>query len=106
MFREEGHVATATGSLRGAREALGKGPFDLVLLDWMLPDGDGIALCTELRDRRPPLPVIMLTARGEAHDRIVGLKAGADDYVVKPFDVAELVARVEAVHRRVSHWHQ
>jgi two-component system phosphate regulon response regulator PhoB len=76
---------------------------DLVILDWMLPRLSGIELCRRLR-RRPEtahLPVIMLTARGEEHDRLRGLETGADDYVTKPFSPAELIARVRAVLRRV-----
>jgi DNA-binding response OmpR family regulator len=73
---------------------------DLVLLDLVLPGPDGLAILRRVRQLRPALPVIMLTARGEEQDRVAGLKSGADDYVVKPFGVAELLARVEAVIRR------
>jgi len=73
---------------------------DLVLLDLVLPGPDGLAILRRVRQLRPALPVIMLTARGEEQDRVAGLKSGADDYVVKPFGVAELLARVEAVLRR------
>lgn len=73
---------------------------DLALLDIMMPKMDGLALLTELRRARPSLPVIFLTARGEGEDRVRGLRLGADDYVVKPFGVEELIARVEAVLRR------
>ena len=78
--------------------------FDLVLLDWMLPGLSGIELCRRLRLRRETesLPVIMLTARGEETERVRGLSTGADDYVVKPFSVPELLARVKALLRRVS----
>ena len=72
---------------------------DLVLLDVMLPDGSGYDACRELR-RQSEVPIIMLTARGEETDRIVGLEVGADDYVVKPFSARELVARIRAVLRR------
>ena len=72
---------------------------DLVLLDVMLPDGSGYDVCRELR-RGSEVPIIMLTARGEETDRIVGLEVGADDYVVKPFSARELVARIRAVLRR------
>ena len=78
-------------------------PPDLLILDWMLPQLSGLELCRRLR-RRPEtahLPVIMLTARGEEHDRLRGLETGADDYVTKPFSPAELIARVRAVLRRV-----
>jgi DNA-binding response OmpR family regulator len=74
---------------------------DLILLDVMLPDGSGFDVCRELR-RDSRVPIIMLTARGEETDRIVGLELGADDYVVKPFSAREVVARIRAVLRRVS----
>ncbi len=73
---------------------------DLILLDLILPDLDGLEILREVRATRPTLPVIILTARGEEADRVKGLRLGADDYVVKPFSVAELLARVEAVLRR------
>ncbi len=73
---------------------------DLILLDLVLPGGDGISILREVRLTRPTLPVIILTARGEEADRVQGLRRGADDYVVKPFSVRELLARVEAVLRR------
>lgn len=73
---------------------------DLVLLDLVLPGRDGMKLLGDLREARPSLPVIILTARGAEQDRVAGLKAGADDYVVKPFSARELLARVEAVLRR------
>ena len=82
-------------------EALAAPPVDLVLLDLGLPDGDGLDVCRELR-RRGGVAIIAVTARGEERDRVVGLRTGADDYVVKPFGVAELYARIEAVMRRVG----
>jgi len=75
-------------------------PFDLVVLDVMLPKKSGFDVCRELRAARPRLPVLMLTARGQIEDKVVGLKLGADDYLVKPFHMSELVARVEALLRR------
>jgi len=77
-----------------------KRDYDLLLLDLILPRGDGFEILTRVRATRPTLPVIILTARGEEADRIRGLQLGADDYVVKPFSVKELLARVEAVLRR------
>ena len=76
-------------------------PADLVLLDVRLPDIDGFAVCRELRTRSD-VPIIMVTAKGEEIDRVVGLELGADDYVVKPFGLRELVARIRAVSRRTS----
>jgi DNA-binding response OmpR family regulator len=83
----------------GVRMALQK-PCDLVLLDLVLPGGDGLEVLGQIRREKPTLPVIVLTARGEEYDRVRGLRLGADDYVVKPFSVDELLARVEAVLRR------
>jgi two-component system, OmpR family, phosphate regulon response regulator PhoB len=93
-------VVAATGS--AAEEALASASFDLVLLDWMLPEISGIELCRRIRQRAETrtLPVIMLTARGEESDRVRGFSTGADDYVVKPFSVNEMMARVKALLRR------
>jgi DNA-binding response OmpR family regulator len=82
---------------RGTIEA-----FDLVLLDLMLPDIDGIEVCRRLRQARPSLPILMLTARGSEDDKVAGLEAGADDYVTKPFAVRELLARIDAMGRRAA----
>lgn len=76
------------------------GSFDLLVLDVMLPDGSGFDLCRDLRQLRIETPVLILSARGEAVDKVVGLKLGADDYLGKPFDMMELLARVEALLRR------
>jgi len=88
----------AHASTAGA--ALAAEPADLVLLDLGLPDGDGIEVCRKLRRRDQRVAIIAVTARGEEHDIVVGLHTGADDYVVKPFSMAELRARIEAVMRR------
>lgn len=95
----EGFEPTVAGSLGDAREAFQRTEPDVVLLDVMLSDGDGRDLCREIR-RGSDVPIIMLTARGEEVDRIVGLELGADDYVVKPFSAGELVARIRAILRR------
>jgi len=84
----------------GLAKALHGGEVDLVLLDLVLPGADGLSVLAEIRKARPTLPVIVLTARGEERDRVHGLRQGADDYVVKPFSVRELLARVDAVLRR------
>ncbi len=76
------------------------GSYDLLILDLMLPDRDGVAITQELRAKRVPTPVLMLTARGAVEDRVAGLNAGADDYLTKPFAMAELLARVGALLRR------
>lgn len=76
------------------------GVYDVIVLDWMLPDLDGIAVCRELRAAGDTTPILMLTARGELRERVLGLDAGADDYLVKPFELDELLARVRALVRR------
>jgi two-component system OmpR family response regulator len=78
-------------------------PYDVLLLDWMLPDLDGVSVCKRLRALGVTTPVLMLTARGDVRDRIHGLDAGADDYLSKPFDLDELLARLRALHRRTSY---
>ena len=95
-LRREGFEVerAATGA-----EALAAAPADLVLLDLRLPDLDGLDVCRELRERSG-VPIIVVTARGEEADRVVGLELGADDYVVKPFGLRELIARIRAVSRR------
>ena len=98
----EGHSADWVGRLDRAREHLDAAPYDLVLLDLMLPDGRGIAFLRDLRRRGDVTPVIILTALDQISDRIEGLNAGADDYLTKPFDLAELSARLAAVARRYS----
>ncbi len=82
------------------RELALREDYDLLLLDLNLPGGDGLDILTAVRERQSALPVILLTARGAEEDRVRGLKLGADDYVVKPFSVSELMARIEAVLRR------
>jgi two-component system, OmpR family, response regulator RegX3 len=97
----EGFEPTVAGSLAEGRDAFARGGPEVVLLDVMLPDGDGRDLCREIRAGSDAI-IVMLTARGEEVDRIVGLELGADDYVVKPFSAGELVARIRAIQRRGS----
>jgi DNA-binding response OmpR family regulator len=92
-------VVEAADGIQGLEQAVRLG-VDLVLLDLLLPGRDGMSVLAELRKIRPTLPVIILTARGTEDDRVLGLKRGADDYVIKPFSARELLARVEAVLRR------
>jgi DNA-binding response OmpR family regulator len=99
-LRGEGFDTEVAGTVAQALELARNNP-DLVLLDVMLPDGSGLDVCRELR-RSSQVPIIMLTARGEESDRIVGLELGADDYVVKPFSAREVVARIRAVLRRAE----
>ena len=96
----EGYGVFETGDGRDGLETAIKVECDLILLDLALPGVDGMDILKEVRRTRPTLPVIVLTARGEEDDRVRGLRHGADDYVVKPFSVKELLARVEAVLRR------
>ena len=98
-FGRNGLQAAAVGDGKAMWRALSGGHFDLVVLDVMLPGDDGLTLCRELR-AKSDLPVIMLTARGDETDRIVGLEMGADDYLPKPFNPRELLARINAVLRR------
>ena len=90
---------TAADGEDGLQRALEEKP-DLLLLDIMLPKLDGLAVCAELRRRSNPVPVLMLTAKGQVEDRVEGLDVGADDYLVKPFSIRELLARVRALLRR------
>jgi two-component system alkaline phosphatase synthesis response regulator PhoP len=99
LTREGYAVENAADGERGLERAAGEA-FDLVLLDLMLPRMSGFDVCRELRRRGVATPVIMLTARGQIADKVAGLKLGADDYVTKPFDMAELLARIEANLRR------
>jgi len=87
---------------RRALDLLGREAFDAVLLDVMMPGMDGLLVLKALRARWPSLPVIMLTAKGDETDRVVGLELGADDYLAKPFSPRELLARIKAVLRRAS----
>ena len=98
----EGYEVSTAPSAEDGKLLLAEESFDLIILDWMLPDMSGIELCAELRrnGKTPSIPILMLTARGEEADRVRGLSTGADDYVVKPFSVPELMARVKALLRR------
>lgn len=102
QIRADGHSVDPVMRLDEAEEALRLSPYDLVLLDLMLPDGRGIPFLTALRARGDVTPVIILTALDQVSDRIAGLQAGADDYIVKPFDLAELSARIGSVSRRYT----
>jgi len=99
---QAGHKVTAADDAEGALQYLKTTLPDVILLDWMLPGMSGLDLCRRLRaDKRyQPVPIIMLTARGEEQDRVSGLDTGADDYITKPFSPRELVSRIRAVLRR------
>jgi two-component system alkaline phosphatase synthesis response regulator PhoP len=101
-FEFEGYqVITASDGIEGIRRALEESP-DLVVLDVMMPRMSGLEVCKQLRAKRGSIPIIMLTARGQELDKVVGLELGADDYVTKPFSIRELLARVKAVLRRTA----
>lgn len=98
---KSGYAATGAANGREMRSVLGNRHIDLVVLDIMMPGDDGLTLCRQLRsDPQKNMPVLMLTARGEDTDRILGLEMGADDYLVKPFVARELLARIKAILRR------
>ncbi|MBK7926840.1 MAG: response regulator transcription factor [Bryobacterales bacterium] len=106
LLASEGYeVESATDGRTGLERAL-KGSFDLVILDVMLPGKNGFDVCRELRQHGQDVAVLMLTAKSQVTDRVVGLKLGADDYLAKPFDPGELLARVEALLRRVKKEHR
>lgn len=97
-----GFSVTTAGTLAEARSLLAEGLPDLVLLDLNLPDGDGLQFCCSIKGQHPHLPVIMLTARDKVSDRVIGLELGADDYMGKPFETSELLARIRARLRQVA----
>src|SRR5436305_14887265 len=101
-FEYEGYeVISAEDGVAGLDRALSDNP-DLIVLDVMMPRMSGLDVCKQLKAKRPSVPIIMLTARGQEIDKVVGLELGADDYVTKPFSVRELMARVKAVMRRAQ----
>ncbi len=99
---DEGHNVEVVAELGDARVAVAVGGYDLLLVDRMLPDGDGLSLLRELRRQGDRTPAICLTARDRVEERVEGLYGGADDYLVKPFEFDELLARIAAVTRRTS----
>ncbi len=99
---EEGYVVDHCSTGSDAARLGQTGMYELILLDWMLPDIDGLSVCRELRRAGLVTPILMLTARGEVRERVLGLETGADDYVTKPFEVEELLARIKALVRRSS----
>ena len=99
-LESEGYAVSVANDGESGFDAAARQPFDLVLLDVALPRKNGFDVCRDLRARGVQTPVLMLTARGQVIDRVLGLKLGADDYLTKPFDAAELLARIEALLRR------
>ncbi|HEY1338387.1 MAG TPA: response regulator transcription factor [Bryobacteraceae bacterium] len=106
LLSAEGHAVESAGDGEAGLAKAAEGKFDLVILDVMLPRKTGFDVCRELRQRGIDTAILMLTAKTQVVDRVVGLKLGADDYLTKPFDPAELLARVEALLRRVQKEHR
>jgi two-component system response regulator RegX3 len=102
LLRGEGFNVESVGDGESALEQGSDPSVDLLLLDLMLPGIDGVEVCRRLREERPALPILMLTARASEDDKVGGLEAGADDYLTKPFGTRELVARVNALARRLA----
>jgi len=97
---EEGYAADIAMSGEEGEDYIESIPYDLIILDIILPGKDGISVCQRLRGKRIKTPILMLTAKGSLNDKVMGLESGADDYVVKPFEFAELYARIRALLRR------
>src|SRR5580704_6385906 len=102
VLSEEGFAVDVCARGVDAIARADHGLYDLILLDWMVPEPDGLTVCREIRGAGSTAPIFMLTARGETRERVLGLEAGADAYMVKPFEVNEFVARVRALLRRAS----
>jgi len=101
-LRDASFTVDSAADVDSALACLGVSEYDAVILDWMLPDGSGIDLCRRMRQEGQEVPVLFLTAKGDVADRVAGLNAGGDDYLRKPFAVAELIARLRALTRRRS----
>jgi len=99
-LREQGYTVRTVSDAADMNRQLARERYDLMILDLMLPGEDGLSICRRLRGSGEEMPIIMLTAKGDDVDRIVGLEVGADDYLAKPFNPRELVARIQAVLRR------
>jgi two-component system copper resistance phosphate regulon response regulator CusR len=99
-LEEQGYTVKTAGDGISAQKLIQQEQFDLLIMDVMLPDTNGIELCRRIRQTDSNTPILMLTALNQVHDKVSGLKAGADDYLVKPFHFSELLARIEALQRR------
>lgn len=106
LLRREGFEVVACAGGQELDRAMAHRRIDLVILDLMMPDEDGLSICRRLRGGPLAIPIIMVTAKGDAVDRVIGIELGADDYLAKPFDPRELVARTRAVLRRTRDTHQ
>ncbi len=102
-FEEEGFLVDITYSGEDGLEMVEKNSYDTIILDWMLPGISGIEVCKKIREYKIITPVIMLTAKTDISDKVLGLNSGADDYVLKPFSFEELLARVNALSRRAAY---
>ena len=99
-LKEEGLVVDVVGTAEAGDEMASVNTYAVIVLDWLLPDREGVAVCRDLRQRGISTPILMLTARDALEDRVTGLDAGADDYLVKPYGFSELMARIRALLRR------
>ncbi|MGJ3248179.1 MAG: response regulator transcription factor [Elainellaceae cyanobacterium] len=102
---EFGHLVDGVEDAEEAQWLMGSKDYDLLILDWMLPTISGVKLCQHYRTMGKPAPVLMLTAKDTTADKVLGLDSGADDYLVKPIDIPELLARIRALGRRSPQWH-
>jgi len=99
-LEEEGHIAMLALDAKSAKVNIGSDVFDLIILDVILPDGNGLVLCKDFKQLHPKTPIIILTSLGSTTDKVSGLDSGADDYLVKPFQFSELAARIRSIERR------
>jgi two-component system copper resistance phosphate regulon response regulator CusR len=99
-LEEEGHTIELALDSKTAKIHMGSDKFDMVILDIILPDGNGLVLCKDFKELHPKIPIIILTSLGSTKDKVSGLDSGADDYLVKPFQFSELAARIRAIERR------
>lgn len=99
-LEEEGHNVELALDSKTAKVHMGSDKFDMVILDIILPDGNGLVLCKDFKELHPKVPIIILTSLGSTKDKVSGLDSGADDYLVKPFQFSELAARIRAIERR------
>ena len=106
VLSREGYQVDVADNGKDGSELAQKNNYDLLILDWMLPEKSGLEICQEVRSRSSNTPVLFLTAKDTIDDRVLGLDAGADDYIIKPFELRELLARVRALLRRVPHSEQ
>ncbi|MEL6222979.1 MAG: response regulator transcription factor [Cyanobacteria bacterium J06626_14] len=102
---ESGHLVDGVENSQDAQWLMSQKDYDLLILDWMLPVVSGVSLCQQYRAQGKIAPVLMLTAKDTTTDKVTGLDAGADDYLIKPVDIPELLARVRALGRRSPQWH-